>query len=189
METRELLDLKSLIDGGNRFDIDHAVRIVLGCCRAEDRAQPRGVISPTRILIASDGGVTLGTDVTMKEHVGYHAPEIGSAAPPKPAAVFVDDKGNRSFLILPPERDFDRDRSSVFSLGVVLWELLAGRRLFKGTNDYETLILPRKANVPPLDGVPPALEAIVRKALAKDLEARYQTVIELGDALEGLRAR
>ncbi|HTJ42753.1 MAG TPA: hypothetical protein VL463_11705, partial [Kofleriaceae bacterium] len=109
--------------------------------------------------------------------------------PIRPESWLKCDKGNRSFLILPPEKDFDRDRSSVFSLGVVLWELLAGRRLFKGKTDYETLMLARAAQVPPLADVPPALEAIVRKALAKDLEARYQTVIELGDALEGLRAR
>ena len=68
-------------------------------------------------------------------------------------------------------------------LGRILWEMLAGRPLFAGGTDYETLELVRVAHVPPLVVASGQLEAIVRKALAKYPRDRYQTLAELGGAL------
>jgi serine/threonine protein kinase len=66
-------------------------------------------------------------------------------------------------------------RSDLFGLGVVLWEALAGQRLFKTDSGLLTLERVRDAEVPPLpEGrVPPVLEAVVRKALARDPEDRF----------------
>ncbi|MCK6516018.1 protein kinase [Myxococcota bacterium] len=66
-------------------------------------------------------------------------------------------------------------RSDLFGLGVVLWEALAGQRLFKTDSGLLTLERVRDAEVPPLpDGrVPPGLEAVVRRALARDPEDRF----------------
>ncbi len=96
------------------------------------------------------------------------------------------------FAYMSPEQcvasNIDR-RTDVFALGVILWELLTGRRLFKRNSPYETyqaviecaVPMPSTINVE-LD---PALDAIVMKAVAKDKEARYPTAEALGDALLG----
>ncbi len=79
-------------------------------------------------------------------------------------------------------------RSDVFAVGVMLFELTTGRRLFKGQSEFETLKLicereyPRPSQVHP--GYPPELEAIVMRALTKDKNARYQSARELQSALE-----
>jgi serine/threonine-protein kinase len=70
-------------------------------------------------------------------------------------------------------------RTDVFSLGIVLWELLANDRLFVSNNEVNTLRKIRDCQIPSLrkinPNIPPELERIVAKALAKDKNLRYQT--------------
>lgn len=84
-------------------------------------------------------------------------------------------------------------RSDVFSLGVVLWEALTKQRLFAADSELETVRRVIDGVVPAASSlardVPPELDAIVAKALAKDRTKRYQTSEDLSQALEGwLRA-
>ena len=70
-------------------------------------------------------------------------------------------------------------RTDIFSLGIVLWELLANDRLFIANNEVNTLRKIRECQVPSLrkinPNIPQELERIVGKALAKDRSLRYQT--------------
>lgn len=70
-------------------------------------------------------------------------------------------------------------RTDIFSLGIVLWELLANDRLFVSNSEAATLRKIRECQIPSLKklnpAVPPELERIVNKALAKDKSLRYQT--------------
>jgi serine/threonine protein kinase len=79
-------------------------------------------------------------------------------------------------------------RSDVFSLGVVMHELLSGRQLFVGENDLDTLRLVKEMEIPPPSarnpGVKRALDAIVMRALERDPERRFGSAGEMGDALE-----
>jgi serine/threonine-protein kinase len=94
------------------------------------------------------------------------------------------------FSYLSPEaasgKDVDR-RADIFAVGILLYELLTGKRLFYGETDYQTVELVRQAKVPPISPqnpeVQPELEAVIRKALSKDLSARYQSAGDLQDAL------
>jgi serine/threonine-protein kinase len=104
----------------------------------------------------------------------------------------VTDKGvvKGKFSYLSPEavRGEPLDaRADVFALGIITWELLANRRLFVADDPYETITLVREARVPSLTAldpkISPDLDAIVRKALARDLDARFQSAAEYGDAL------
>jgi serine/threonine protein kinase len=82
-------------------------------------------------------------------------------------------------------------RSDLWSLGVVLYEMLSGRPPFQGDSQTDVLvsILERepKSLKDSLPGAPSDLDKIVRKALAKDLNARYQTARELRADLEALK--
>jgi serine/threonine protein kinase len=84
-------------------------------------------------------------------------------------------------------------RSDLFSLGVVLHELLSGQRLFVGESDFETLKLVQTMTIPRPSsrnhGVKPALEAVVMRALERDPARRYQSAGEMGDELEALVLR
>lgn len=75
--------------------------------------------------------------------------------------------------------------SDLFSMGIVLWECLALRRLFRGDNEAETLAAVLRCEVPDVPAAPPELLAIARKALARLPGRRYATALEFAEALEG----
>ncbi|HEY4184689.1 MAG TPA: serine/threonine-protein kinase [Polyangia bacterium] len=79
-------------------------------------------------------------------------------------------------------------RTDVFSLAVVLHELLSGRRMFLGENDLETLKLVRDMPMDPPSARNPAVKAaldeIVMRGLARNPAKRYQSAREMGDDLE-----
>ncbi len=74
-------------------------------------------------------------------------------------------------------------RTDVFALGIVLWECLAQRRLFKGRSDFEAMSLictsPREPPSAHINDVPAALDQIVRDALEPNLEARIPNAREM----------
>ncbi len=84
-------------------------------------------------------------------------------------------------------KDIDH-RIDIFALGVTLWELTVDRRLFKRGDNVATLAAVAECKVPePTQFVPdysPALWEILKKALAKDRNARYATAKEMADALD-----
>jgi serine/threonine protein kinase len=79
-------------------------------------------------------------------------------------------------------------RSDLFSVGILLWELTLGKRLYRGASDFEVLKQIVEGQPPrprQIDGsYDPALEAIVMRALEKDRARRVSTARELQDALE-----
>ena len=75
-------------------------------------------------------------------------------------------------------------RSDIFSFGAVLYEMLAGRRAFKGGSAAATIGAIVHKTPAPLNA-PPAIEAIVLKCLSKSPENRFQTATDLRQALEG----
>ena len=84
-------------------------------------------------------------------------------------------------------------RSDLFSLGIVLWELLAGRRLFKAKTREETVQRVRRAQTPSLRAIrpeiTPALEELVNTALSRRVEERFGTAAEMLEELNVLMIR
>ena len=98
-------------------------------------------------------------------------------------------KGKFSYMSPEQVRGLHVDRrSDIFSLGVVLYEMLTLERLFLGENDFDTLEKIRKVEMSPPSlynpHIPSGLENIVLKALAKSPEERFQSCSEFADALE-----
>jgi serine/threonine-protein kinase len=167
-----------------------AVRIIAdtaaGLHAAHELRTPRGRlvgvvhrdVSPQNILIRIDGSVKLvdfGVANVMssfeqragarelKGKLGYMSPEQASCLP------------------------LDR-RSDVFSLGIVLYELTTGRRLFLGRDEVETLELVRSGDIPKpscfVPDYPRSLEYIVLKALQRPTDMRYASAEEFRLALD-----
>ena len=92
------------------------------------------------------------------------------------------------FSYLSPEAALGQDgrpRTDIFAVGIILWELLAGRRLFLGETDFETVRMVQQARVPVASRqinrkVAAELERVMIKALARDPAARYQTARDFG---------
>ncbi len=133
-------------------------------------------ISPSNIFISKRGDVKLG--------------DFGIAH-----AVRRDSKTQAGTLkgkygYMSPEQVVGRPvdaRSDLFAVGVVLAELLTGRRLFSAPADLDVLLKVRDARLDRLDkygaDIPPALDQIVRGALKKDPDERPQTASHLRDRL------
>jgi serine/threonine-protein kinase len=148
----------------------------------DETGKPLGIIhrdiSPHNVLVGVDGASRL-TDFG-----------IAKAEDRLQVTRTHEVKGKLAYLA--PER-VDRRRmcnrqSDVFSMGVVLWECLAGRRLFRGEQAVDTLDEVMHAPIPRLRqlgaNVPPDLDEALARALSRDLAVRYKTAAELAAALE-----
>jgi len=76
-------------------------------------------------------------------------------------------------------------RADVFSLGVTAWEAFAGARLFDRETDFQIWKAITEEDAPPLPGSP-AIDAVVRRALARDREQRHPTAQAFADELRGV---
>ena len=134
-------------------------------------------ISPQNILVTFEGGVKV-IDFGV-------AKAAGRAQHTRTGAL----KGKYSYM--SPEQVAGKEidgRTDIFALGIVLHELLTGRRLFKADSDVQTLERVRQAVVPPPSSInpqiPASLDGLVLHALAKDRDQRFQTAQEFRLALE-----
>lgn len=102
----------------------------------------------------------------------------------------VDEiKGKLAYMAPEQLRREELDRrTDVFSLGIVLWELTCGRRLFRRQNEAETVVAVLQEPIPKPSSVmldyPASLERIVMRALSRDREERYQTTAQMARDLE-----
>ena len=193
MEFVDGCNLKGLIERqkqkGKRIEVKHAVYMMIEACKGlqyahslehHETGEPLGIvhrdISPPNILLSKNGEVKLVDFGLAKANSQIESTDPGVV------------KGKFSYL--SPEAASDRKvdhRADVFAVGIILWELFTGRRLFYGDTDYQTVELVRQAKIPSIAALNPEveseLEQVVRKALARDPEDRYQSAHDLGDAL------
>lgn len=147
----------------------------------DDLGAPLGVVhrdvSPGNILISRTGSVKLADfGIARSTHVEHHT---------DPGQV----KGK--FGYMSPEQVAGDDeidgRSDLFSLGVVLCEMLLGQRLFSGKGEYEVLTRMYEADLSVLDEhaalIPAELLPVLRKALAREPLQRFQTAADFSAAL------
>lgn len=138
-------------------------------------------VSPANILLSREGSVKIAD-------FGLARP-LDRVRKTKPGIV----KGK--FAYLAPEQAFDRavdPRTDVFAAGIVMWEALASRHLFRRDDDLETVLLVRQAKVPDIrryaPGVDSKLVSALGRALKIDPDKRYPTAEQFADDIAGYLA-
>lgn len=139
-------------------------------------------ISPPNVLISKNGEVKI-VDFGL-------AKAAHSVEKTEPGVV----KGKFSYLAPETALGHEADaQADIFAVGIMLWEMLAGRKLFQGETDYQTVKLVQEATVPSIRSLNPAvpeeLEDVLRRALARDKSQRYRAADELGDDLSTFLVR
>ncbi len=177
------------VDGSLSMPIAQACFVVMKACEGLDYAHNKRDasgeelhlvhrdVSPQNILISYDGEVKL-IDFGI-------AKAVGKASNTQQGIL----KGKFGYMSPEQVRGLALDRRcDVFSLGIVLYEMLTGERLFVGDSDFSTLEKVRNVEILPPSTynrrISDELERIVLKALAKDVEDRYQNAIDLHDDLQ-----
>ena len=172
------------------FPLEHALAIALGMCAGLTYAHEKRDLDGTALNIVhrdispQNVVLTFSGDVKIVDF-GIAKSDSKLAGDTKSGKL----KGKVPYMSPEQARGENIDaRSDIFATGVMLFELTTGKRLFKGSSEFETLKLicereyPRPTQIRP--GYPPGLEHIVMKALTKDRTQRYQSARDMQSDLE-----
>jgi tRNA A-37 threonylcarbamoyl transferase component Bud32 len=178
-----------------RLPIEHALQIAAAVAaglhhaheRTDRAGQPLGIVhrdvSPANVMVGFDGsikvidfGIAKATTVQTKTKTGAVKGKVTYFSPEQCRGT----------------RQLDR-RSDVYSIGIVLHELLTGRRLFRRATSYETMqaILTDRVPLPSSirSEVSTAIDIIVLRALARQPAERFPSAGEMADAITAVAAR
>jgi len=176
---------------------DEALNLALQVAGALSIAHRRGIIhrdiKPENIMLRSDGDVKvldfgLAKFTSTSSHTGDSATQTAYTTP----GLIV---GTVNYMSPEQARGLEVDaRTDIWSLGVVLYEMLTGKKPFAAATQADTLaaILERAAEpvtAVTRTAVPDELARIVARALRKKVDERYQTIDEFASALRGLQSR
>jgi serine/threonine-protein kinase len=180
MELVEGRSLQALLDAGQLFPLPRVTKLMEQICSALDFAHQRNVvhrdIKPANLMLNADDTVKItdfGTAKILQFGTAQTAHVMGTPSYMSPEQV----KGK------PVD-----GRSDIFSLGVILYELMTGEKPFPGQNITTVIYkIINEEPIPPrsLDSsIHPGLSDVITHALAKDPSARFQNCHELLDALK-----
>jgi serine/threonine protein kinase len=183
-----------------RMNLAEVVDIVIQVADALGAAHGAGIIhrdiKPENIMLRPDGYVKILDFGLAKAISSQHSSGPGADLE-APTLVKMETEpgaliGTVYYMAPEQARGLDVDaRADIFSVGVVAYEMIAGRRPFGGDTNLDALISTLEKEPAPLSslapGAPPELQRIVSKALRKNREERYQTIKEMLIDLKSLR--
>lgn len=181
-----------------RVPIDEALDLAQQAAFALTAAHGAGIvhrdIKPENIMVRHDGIVKV-LDFGLAKLLEDHAREMIDHEADTRALVLTDPGkvlGTPAYMSPEQARGLDLDaRTDIWSLGVVLYEMVAGRAPFRGETKSHTVVSILETEPPSLatfaPDAPAELQRIVRKALTKDRDSRYQTARDLMLDLKSLR--
>lgn len=175
-------DLKHHLDAGRRYSLEESLGIVRDLLSALDYAHRQSIVhrdvKPANLLIEADGRVKL-TDFGVAR-----IQDSGEATRTQGTMV-----GTLKYMSPEQVQGVPIDaRADLFAVGVVLYQLLTGKRPFDGDTDFA--IIQQIVNHTPVAPstfsalLPPAIDAVVTRALAKKREDRFATAQEFSRALQ-----
>ena len=176
-----------------RKAVELAVQIARGLAAAHERNIVHRDLKPENVFVTNDGRVKI-LDFGLAKLVEPDLPSRSHDA--RSTTINLDTTpgtvlGTVGYMSPEQVRGLPVDaRTDIFALGIVLYEMLSGRRPFYGETPADTIAAIVKEEPADLSGVdrniPAALERIVDRCLEKTPSARFQTASDLGFALEGL---
>jgi TolB-like protein/Tfp pilus assembly protein PilF len=196
----ELIDgrtLREMITPGARMPLDTVLKVSIDVAEALDAAHRAGIthrdIKPENIMVRSDG-YTKVLDFGLAKLA--EPARAGSEETTRAMVHTTPGLILGTVAYMSPEQARGRDvdaRSDIFSLGVVMYEMLTGRQPFNGDTTSHVIVAILEKSPPPFMSrgvdLPTALEAIVFKALEKDPARRYASAADLAADLISLRKR
>jgi serine/threonine protein kinase len=192
MEFVDGVNLKGVVEHTRKrsatMPIPAAVHIAMEICKglqyAHDLTDSDGILlnivhrdmSPPNVLISKRGEVKIVDFGLAKAAMQVEKTDPGVV------------KGKFSYLAPETAMGNEADpQADIFAVGIMLWEMLSGRRLFLGDSDYQTVKLVQQANIPSLrklnPDVPESLEVVIMRSLARDKRGRFATAEDFNQDL------
>jgi len=173
--------LREMSEEGHGLPFEDSIRIVLAVANALDYAHQQGMVhrdvKPANVILTQTGQTIL-SDFGIARMINTSTLTASGAMVGTPA-------------YMAPEQGMGHigdERADIYSLGAVLYQLVTGHLPFEADTPLGTVLKHINAPLaPPTDLVPdlpPSIEAVIMRALAKDPDKRYQTARELADDLE-----
>ena len=166
--------LETCCTPGTLLPIERVVEIIFKCTRALDFANRIGIthrdIKPANILFSGDDPATGEIKIS----------DFGAAIVDAPERTQVSGIGSPAYMSPQQVRELALDhQTDIYSLGVVMYQLLTGHLPFQASSNYNIVyqIINSEPTRPSAlrREIPPVLDAIVARAMAKDTKARYAT--------------
>ena len=177
--------LHSLHDRNERIPLNQVARLLKSLTAALDYAHDRDVIhrdiKPENIMLHGKAG-EIPLDKPLTNDVEAVVMDFGLVRIANTASQTTPNMISGTPAYMSPEQargDQTDRRTDIYSLGIVLYEMLAGRVPFDADNTW--MLIYKQINDPPplIPGISPALQKVVDRALAKNPEDRYPTSREM----------
>ncbi|MGA8765127.1 MAG: protein kinase, partial [Candidatus Sulfotelmatobacter sp.] len=174
-----------------RQALDYARQIVQGLIAAHDRRIIHRDLKPENLFVTQDGRIKI-----LDFGVAKLQPSPDEAARSAETMTTVTRTGAvvGTVAYMSPEQLRGKPvdhRSDIFSVGSILYEMLCGRRAFRGETEVDTMTAVLREDPPEISveqqaGISPAFQQIIRHCLEKEPENRFQSARDLAFALETL---
>ena len=179
---------------GSRKSVEYALQLASGLAAAHDKGLVHRDLKPENLFVTKDErvkvldfGLARLRSLAGAEGVDSEVETASALTEPGTILGTVGYMSPEQVVGQPTDH-----RSDIFSFGAVLYEMLSGRRAFRGDSAAETMTAILKHDPPELAGgslgVPLGLDRITRRCLEKDPANRFQSARDIGFALEAISA-